>query len=84
MGYPASDIPQIARRLFVRVLVDVEAAPVLLTPRLSPFTHQDLDMSMCFPCRLHYFAGGGDCDSGCLATAMLCRVIAWGTGLCYI
>lgn len=50
--YPATDIPQIARRLYmrnrVRVLVDVEAAPVPLTPRFSPFTHQDLDMSMCF------------------------------------
>ena len=50
--YPASDIPQIARRLYernrVRVLVDVEYDPVPLAPRLSPITGQDLDMSLCF------------------------------------
>src|SRR5262249_57478537 len=38
--YPASDIPQIARRLYVRnrvrVLHDVEYAPVPLAPALSP------------------------------------------------
>ena len=37
--YPASDIPQIARRLYernrVRLLVDVDYTPVALTPRLS-------------------------------------------------
>jgi chemotaxis family two-component system sensor kinase Cph1 len=40
--YPASDIPQIARRLYernrIRVLVDVEYAPVPLIPRLSPIS----------------------------------------------
>ena len=50
--YPASDIPQIARRLYernrVRVLVDVGYEPVPLTPRLSPLTGGDLDMSLCF------------------------------------
>ena len=50
--YPASDIPQIARRLYernrVRVLVDVEYAPVPLTPRLSPISGEELDMSLCF------------------------------------
>jgi PAS domain-containing protein len=50
--YPASDIPHIARRLYiknrVRVLVDVQYAPVPLMPRLSPISGQDLDMSMCF------------------------------------
>lgn len=49
--YPASDIPQIARRLYernrVRVLVDVDYAPVPITPRLSPLTGKDLDMSLC-------------------------------------
>jgi len=50
--YPASDIPQIARRLYernrVRVLSDVHYTPVPLTPRLSPLTGNDLDMSLCF------------------------------------
>ena len=50
--YPASDIPQIARRLYVRnrvrVLVDIGYTPVPLEPRLSPITGSDLDMSLCF------------------------------------
>ncbi|TDH58714.1 PAS domain-containing sensor histidine kinase [Dankookia rubra] len=49
--YPASDIPQIARRLYVRnrvrVLVDIGYTPVPLEPRLSPITGSDLDMSLC-------------------------------------
>ena len=49
--YPASDIPQIARGLYmrnrVRILVDVGYEPVGLTPRRSPITGQDLDMSLC-------------------------------------
>ena len=49
--YPASDIPQIARSLYernrVRVLVDVDYAPVPLVPRFSPISAGDLDMSLC-------------------------------------
>ncbi|MFC7475113.1 GAF domain-containing protein [Dankookia sp. GCM10030260] len=49
--YPASDIPQIARRLYVRnrvrVLADIGYVPVPLEPRLSPLTGSDLDMSLC-------------------------------------
>ena len=49
--YPASDIPQIARRLYernrVRLLVDVDYAPVPIEPRLSPLTGDELDMSLC-------------------------------------
>ena len=48
--YPASDIPQIARRLYernrVRLLVDVNYSPVALQPRLSPLNGRDLDMSL--------------------------------------
>ncbi len=48
--YPASDIPQIARRLYernrVRLLVDVNYSPVPLQPRLSPLNGRDLDMSL--------------------------------------
>ena len=50
--YPASDIPQIARRLYeqnrVRLLVDINYTPVPLVPRHSPITGEDLDMSLCF------------------------------------
>jgi light-regulated signal transduction histidine kinase (bacteriophytochrome) len=49
--YPASDIPQIARRLYernrVRVLQDVDYAPAPLVPGLSPITGEPLDMSLC-------------------------------------
>ena len=49
--YPASDIPQIARRLYernrVRLLVDVDYTPVPIEPRLSPLTGVELDMSLC-------------------------------------
>jgi chemotaxis family two-component system sensor kinase Cph1 len=49
--YPASDIPQRARELYlrtrVRVLVDVNYEPVPLVPMRSPVTGQDLDMSLC-------------------------------------
>jgi chemotaxis family two-component system sensor kinase Cph1 len=49
--YPASDIPQIARRLYernrVRVLHDVDYAPAPLVPGVSPLTREPLDMSLC-------------------------------------
>jgi light-regulated signal transduction histidine kinase (bacteriophytochrome) len=49
--YPASDIPQIARRLYerhrVRMLVDVAFKPVRLHPALSPISGAPLDMSLC-------------------------------------
>ena len=48
--YPATDIPQIARRLYernrVRVLVDIEYEPVPVLPGISPLTDQPLDMSL--------------------------------------
>ncbi len=49
--YPATDIPQIARRLYernrVRVLVDINYTPIPLMPPVLPDTGQPLDMSMC-------------------------------------
>jgi light-regulated signal transduction histidine kinase (bacteriophytochrome) len=49
--YPASDIPQIARRLYernrIRIVVDVDYEPVPLVPRFSPITGRDVDMSLC-------------------------------------
>ena len=48
--YPASDIPQRARELYlrnrVRVLVDVHYEPVPLVPRFAPHTGADLDLSL--------------------------------------
>jgi light-regulated signal transduction histidine kinase (bacteriophytochrome) len=49
--YPASDIPQVARRLYVRtrvrVTADVGYTPVPVEPLLNPLTGGALDMSLC-------------------------------------
>ena len=49
--YPASDIPQIARRLYernrVRVVADIAYTPVPVIPALCPGTGRQLDMSLC-------------------------------------
>jgi light-regulated signal transduction histidine kinase (bacteriophytochrome) len=48
--YPATDIPQRARELYlrnkVRLLVDAGYVPVPLVPRENPITGDDLDLSM--------------------------------------
>ena len=88
--YPASDIPQIARRLYernrVRVLVDVGYAPVPLRPRLSPVTGRDLDMSLCFlrsmsPIHVQYLK-----NMGVAATLVVLAVVGgrlWGLIACH-
>ena len=88
--YPASDIPQIARRLYektrVRMLVDVAYKPVPIVPRLSPATGQDLDMSLCSlrsmsPIHIQYLK-----NMGVGATLVLSLVIAgklWGLIACH-
>ena len=66
--YPASDIPQRARELYmrnrVRVLVDVHYTPSPLQPRLSPLTGEELDMSQSYlrsmsPLHLQYLKNMG-------------------------
>ncbi len=88
--YPATDIPQMARRLYertrVRVLVDVNYEPVPLQPRLSPLTGQDLDMSLCFlrsmsPIHLQYLK-----NMGVGATLVISLVVGgklWGLIACH-
>jgi light-regulated signal transduction histidine kinase (bacteriophytochrome) len=88
--YPASDIPQIARRLYVRnrirVLADVGYTPVPLTPRFSPISGQDLDMSMCFlrsmsPIHIQYLK-----NMGVGATLVISLVVGgrlWGLISCH-
>ena len=88
--YPATDIPQMARRLYertrVRVLVDVNYDPVPLEPRLSPITGQDLDMSLCFlrsmsPIHLQYLK-----NMGVGATLVVSLVVGgklWGLVACH-
>lgn len=88
--YPASDIPQIARRLYernrVRVLVDVDYVPVPITPRLSPLTGKDLDMSLCClrsmsPIHIQYLK-----NMGVAATLVASLVVGgklWGLIACH-
>ncbi len=88
--YPASDIPQIARRLYeknrVRVLVDVEANIVPLVPRMSPLTGTDVDMSMCFlrsmsPIHVQYLKNMG--VSATLVVSLLVGGRLWGLIACH-
>ncbi len=88
--YPASDIPQIARRLYernrVRVLVDVDAEQSPIEPRLSPLTGRDLDMSLCFlrsisPIHIRYLK-----NMGVAATLVASLVVGgklWGLIACH-
>ncbi len=88
--YPASDIPQMARRLYVRnrvrVLVDVAYEPVALHPRLSPLTGQELDMSLCAlrsmsPIHIQYLK-----NMGVGATLVVSLVVGgklWGLVSCH-
>ncbi len=88
--YPASDIPQIARRLYernrVRVLVNVEYDPVPITPRLSPVTGRDLDMSLCFlrsmsPIHVQYLKNMG--VGATLVASIVVGGKLWGLVACH-
>jgi chemotaxis family two-component system sensor kinase Cph1 len=88
--YPATDIPQIARRLYVRnrvrVLRDVEYTPAPLTPPLSPITGDHLDMSLCFlrsisPIHVQYLKNMG--VRGTLVVSLLVNGKLWGLVSCH-
>ncbi len=88
--YPASDIPQMARRLYernrVRVLVDVEYQPVPLVPVLSPLSGTDLDMSLCFlrsmsPIHIQYLKNMG--VSATLVISLMVGGRLWGLVSCH-
>jgi light-regulated signal transduction histidine kinase (bacteriophytochrome) len=88
--YPASDIPQIARRLYehnrVRVVVDVGYAPVPLEPRLSPDTGAELDMSLCVmrsisPLHIQYLQNMG--VGATLVTSIMVGGRLWGLVSCH-
>ncbi|HET7882384.1 MAG TPA: GAF domain-containing protein [Acetobacteraceae bacterium] len=88
--YPATDIPQIARRLYVRnrvrVLRDVEYAPVPLIPELSPISGEHLDMSLCLlrsisPIHVQYLK-----NMGVRATLVVSLIVGgrlWGLVSCH-
>lgn len=88
--YPASDIPQIARRLYernrVRIVADVEFNPVPLTPARLPKTGADLDMSLCFlrstsPIHIQYLKNMG--VAGTLVVSLMVDGRLWGLVSCH-
>lgn len=88
--YPASDIPQIARRLYernrVRLLGDINYTPVPLEPRLSPITGADLDMSLCYlrsisPIHVQYLKNMG--VGATLVVSLMVGGRLWGLVSCH-
>lgn len=88
--YPASDIPQRARELYirnrVRLLVDVNYAAALLQPRLLPGTEAELDMSMCqlrsmSPLHLQYLRNMG--VTATLVVSLVREGKLWGLVACH-
>jgi len=88
--YPASDIPQIARRLYernrVRLLADINYTPAPMEPRLSPISGQELDMSMCFlrsasPIHIQYLKNMG--VGATLVVSLMVGNRLWGLISCH-
>lgn len=88
--YPASDIPQRARELYVRnrvrVLTDVDYFPVPIVPRRFPPTQEDLDMSLCHlrsmsPLHLQYLRNMG--VTGTLVVSLVREGRLWGLVACH-
>jgi light-regulated signal transduction histidine kinase (bacteriophytochrome) len=88
--YPASDIPQRARELYLRnrarVLVDVHYEPVPVVPRNSPRTGAELDMSLCAlrsmsPLHLQYLKNMG--VTATLVTSLVHDGRLWGLIACH-
>lgn len=88
--YPASDIPQIARKLYIRsrtrVLVDVNYTPVAIEPRHAPDTGAEPDMSLCVlrspsPIHVQYLKNMG--VRATLVISLLVNNKLWGLISCH-
>jgi chemotaxis family two-component system sensor kinase Cph1 len=88
--YPASDIPQRARELYLRnrlrVLVDVHCEPSPLVPRQLPGSGEELDMSMCqlrsmSPLHLQYLKNMG--VTATLVVSLVREGRLWGLIACH-
>jgi len=88
--YPASDIPQRARALYllnrVRMLVDVDAPQSALLPDLLPGTDAPLDMSLCqlrsmSPIHLQYLRNMG--VTATLTASLVREGQLWGLIACH-
>ena len=90
LHYPASDIPQRARELYirnrVRVLADRSYVPSPVIPRHSPLTGAELDMSLCYlrsmsPLHLQYLANMG--VTATLVASIVREGQLWGLIACH-
>jgi len=88
--YPASDIPQRARALYllnrVRMLVDVDAVQAPLLPAMLPTTGAPLDMSLCqlrsmSPIHLQYLRNMG--VTATLTASLVREGQLWGLIACH-
>ena len=88
--YPATDIPQRARELYVRnrvrMLVDVHAPASPLVPQREPGTEAELDMSMCqlrsmSPLHLQYLKNMG--VTATLVASLVREGGLWGLIACH-
>ena len=88
--YPATDIPQIARELYIRnrlrVLVDVNYEASALEPRQMPGAGEELDMSMCHlrsmsPLHLQYLKNMG--VTATLVLSLIREGRLWGLIACH-
>lgn len=88
--YPASDIPQIARQLYlrnrIRVLRDVDYTPSPLIPDLSPISGDQLDMSLCLlrstsPIHVQYLKNMGVRST--LVVSLMVSGKLWGLVSCH-
>ena len=88
--YPATDIPQRARELYlrnrVRVLVDVDYAPSPLLPRRPPGHDEELDMSLSYlrsmsPLHLQYLKNMG--VTATLVVSLVREARLWGLIACH-
>ncbi len=90
LHYPESDIPQPARRLFVRypirLIPDAQAKPVELIPPVHPNTDQAVDLTCsilrsAFPCHLEYLHNMGVGAS--LTISLIKDGSLWGLIACH-
>lgn len=88
--YPASDIPQRARELYlrtrVRVLVDVHYQPSPVEPRIEPRLGRELDMSLCYlrsmsPLHIQYLKNMG--VNATLVVSLVREGQLWGLIACH-
>lgn len=90
LRFPASDIPEQARRLYtlnrLRIIVDVDAAPCPVMPAVPPTTGQPLDLSFATlravsPVHIQYLQNMG--VSGTLVASLIVKGQLWGLIACH-